>query len=62
MRNPIPAEGRTALQLIVVSFCLGSAFQLGVSVVSQITPQVRVIEVRQASQAQPQDTAHRIEF
>lgn len=62
MRNPIPAEGRTALKLIAVGFCLGSAFQLGISVMSQIKPRVEVIEIRQTTAAPQGNAQQRYEY
>lgn len=51
MYNPIPAQHRFAIKLIAIGFCVGSAFQLGVSVMSQISPRAEVIEIRQTTAA-----------
>lgn len=62
MRNPIPAQHRFEIKLIVIGFCLGSAFQLGVSVMSQINPRVEVIEIRQTTAAPQGNTQQRYEY
>lgn len=62
MRSRIPAQHRFALKLIAVGFCLGSAFQLGVSAVSHFKPRVEVIEIRTEAKPSTKGIAQRFEF
>jgi hypothetical protein len=62
MRNPIPAQHRFAIKLLAAGFCLGAAFQLGVSTMSHFKPRVEVIEIRNEAKPMASGIAHRLEF
>ncbi|WKD28620.1 hypothetical protein NDQ72_01350 [Halomonas sp. KG2] len=47
MHNPIPKDWRYVIKFTVLAFCVGSAFQLGISIASNIKPRVEVIEIRE---------------
>ncbi len=62
MLNPIPAQQRFAIKMIVFGFLLGSAFQLGISTVSHFKPRVEVIEIRTEAKPSAKGIAHRVEL
>ncbi|WP_447894266.1 hypothetical protein [Vreelandella sp. GE22] len=47
MKNPIPQDWRYVIKFTVLAFCVGGAFQLGVSAASHLKPRVEVIEIRE---------------
>ncbi|WP_193092165.1 hypothetical protein [Halomonas colorata] len=47
MKNPIPNDWRYVIKFTVLAFCVGCAFQLGISTASQLKPRVEVIEIRE---------------
>ena len=60
MRSRIPTQHRFVLKLIAVGFCLGSAFQLGISTASHFKPRVERVEVHHTVNAK--GVAQRFEF
>ncbi|MDN3562141.1 hypothetical protein [Vreelandella neptunia] len=68
MHNPIPKDWRYVIKFTVLAFCVGSAFQLGISAASHIKPRVEIIEIREVieirTEAKPsaKGIAQRFEF
>lgn len=62
MRKPIPAQYRVAVKLLAAGFCLGAAFQLGVSTMSHFKPLVEAIEIRTEAKPSAKGIAHRVEL
>lgn len=48
MKNSIPKEWLYIIKFTVLAFCVGSAFQLGISIASNLKPRIEVIEIREA--------------
>ncbi|MBT2784779.1 MULTISPECIES: hypothetical protein [unclassified Halomonas] len=62
MHNPTPQDWRYVIKFTVLAFCVGSAFQLGISAASHIKPRVEVIEIRTEVKPSAKGIAQRFEF
>lgn len=62
MHNPISKDWRYVIKFTVLAFCVGSAFQLGISAASHIKPRVEVIEIRTEAKPNTKSIAQRFEF
>ena len=62
MKNSIPKEWIYIIRFTVLAFCVGSAFQLGISIASDLKPRIEVIEIREAIEINKTDNPSAIGF
>lgn len=62
MKNSIPKEWLYIIKFTVLAFCVGSAFQLGISIASNLKPRIEVIEIREAIEINKTDNPSAMGF
>lgn len=62
LSNPIPKQYLFTVKLLVWGLALGAGLQLGISLMSHVSPRIEVIEIRTEAKAASTSIAQRFEF